>query len=382
MPTSNIDILAEINSISKIHTLKRDDIDAIMTEFADRITHTLHIERLNVWIFSPEKDSITSMGEYDKLTQTFSKGTVILKKDCPVYFNSLEENEILIAPNVYENSVTKELVDPYFRKYNVISLMDVPMRIGGNLIGVICYEHVGEVERVFSEKDKLFALSVGFVFASNLEARQRRVVQHLLDEELKEKTVLIQEINHRVKNNIAVISSLLNMQVSKSKDKYHKLLFEECKNKIDAIASIHRITYKSKNYDQVNIQEFVEELIQDLLEFYKTDSQSIIIAQEIESIFVPLDIATPLALIINEVITNSYKHAFPDKKEGVILLNVFTSGNDIKLEIIDNGVGFNNEDIREGSLGIDIINGLAEQLNGRVKFENDNGTKFTLTLPK
>lgn len=381
MPTS-FDILAEINSISKIHSLKRDDIDTMMTEFAHRISRTLHIDCLSVWIFSPEKDKINSMGEYNQITQKFSKGNVILKKDCPTYFNSLEENEILLVPNVYDSKVTSEMVDTYFRKLNIISLMDVPLRIDGELIGVICYEKIGDIERVFSEKDKLFALSVGFVFASNLEARHRRTVQSLLDEELKEKTILIKEINHRVKNNIAVISSLLKMQADKSKDDYHKQLFEECVNKIDAIASIHRITHKSNSFGKVDIQEFVEELIQDLLDFYGSDDQSIVIAQHIESIIIPLDKATPLALIINEIITNSYKHAFQDKDEGLIMVKVNCIGGNVLVEVSDDGIGFEESVVPEGSLGIDIVHGLVEQINGQMKFENNNGTKFFLTFAK
>ncbi len=379
---AGFDILTEINSISKIHSLKRDDIDAIMSEFADRISKTLQIECLSVWIFSPEKDKITSMGEYNQLTKKFGKGSVIYKKDCPTYFKTLEDNEILLIPNVNDSEITIELVDSYFRKLNIISIMDVPLRIEGELIGVICYEKIGGAERIFSEKDKLFALSVGFVFASNLEARHRRAVQHLLDEELKEKTILIKEINHRVKNNIAVISSLLKMQAEKSKDDYHKLLFEDCIHKIDAIASIHRITYDAKNFDKVNIQVFVEDLIQDLLDFHGNDTQSILIAQDIESTIITLDKATPLALIINEIITNSYKHAFVGKDEGMILVKVSCLENIVTLEISDNGIGFDESEVSSDSLGIGIVQGLVKQIQGQMKYENTDGTKFILTFPK
>lgn len=99
------------------------------------------------------------------------------------------------------------------------------------------------------------------VFASNLEARQRRAFQYRLNHELKEKDILVKEINHRVKNNLAVISSLINLQANKSKDQFHKGLFNECRSKIDTIAEIHEIMYKSENFHEVNSQEIFGQII-------------------------------------------------------------------------------------------------------------------------
>jgi len=382
MPTQNIDLLKEINSISKIHTLKRDDIDTMMVEFASRITYTLHIEKLSVWLLSSSDDNIVSMGEYDRITKEFKKGSILNKSKCPNYFNSISDNEILIVPNVYESEATKELSDSYFSPDNIISLMGIPLRIEGKLVGIMCFEKIGDEPRIFSEKDKLFALSVSLVFASNLEARQRRAVQHLLDDELKEKDVLIKEINHRVKNNLSVVVSLLNMQLSKAKDTFHKKLFEECQSKVEAIASIHRITQNAENFGLVNIQDFVERLTQDLLEFHASEEREILISQEIDSISITIDQAVPLALIINEVITNAYKHAFPENRDGLVTVKIKSIDGKVNTVISDNGIGFNFENIQSGSIGIDIIDGLCEQLDGEMKYDNSNGTTFTMSFPE
>ena len=379
MPTKDLDLLYEINRISKIHTLQRDDIDTIMIDFAARITSTLHIERLSVWIINKERSAIVSMGEYDLPSKSFKRDSVLNESDSPNYFKSISENEILIADNVYESEATKELADTYFRPLNIISLMDIPLRIEGRLVGIMCFEQTGSKERIFSEKDKLFAMSVGLVFASNLEARQRRAIQHSLDKELKEKDILIKEVNHRVKNNISVISSLLNLQASKAKDEFHAGLIEECKNKINAISSIHALTYRD-NSAEVNVEELVNNLINELHDFNTDSDHQVQINVDVAPILISVDKVIPLALIINEIITNAYKHAFPNGEKGLITLKLWVEGETNILTIQDNGVGFDPNIVKENSLGIEIIQGLSEQMDGIMTFQKQNGTLFSLVF--
>jgi GAF domain-containing protein len=197
MLDESINLLEELDNASKLHILERDDIDALMLEFARRIIVTLKIERVNVWLFNQDRNAIISIGEYDLRNQKFSKDSVLYKKDFGAYFTAIEENKILLAPNIYTHPSTSQFNEIYSKPNNIISLMDLPLRIGGELIGVICFEKTGDVERVFSEKEQTFAFSISLVLASNLEARHRRAAQYKLDNALKEKDLLIQEINHR-----------------------------------------------------------------------------------------------------------------------------------------------------------------------------------------
>lgn len=131
MPETTINLLAEINSLSKIHTLKRQDIDAMMVEFAKRILITLRIERMSVWLFNKKRDAVISMGEYDLSSASFAKDNILEKKKYPTYFKSINENEILLAPNIYKNPNTIELSEEYSLPNGIISLMDIPLRIAG-----------------------------------------------------------------------------------------------------------------------------------------------------------------------------------------------------------------------------------------------------------
>ncbi len=374
----SLNLLEEINSISKIHTLQRNDIDNIMIEFAQRIISVFKIERTSVWLFNPEKDAIVSMGEYDLRTRHFNKDTSLYRKDFPTYFKAISENEIVLAENILTNPLTKELNTAYSIPNDIISLMDIPLRFGGELVGVMCFEKTGDKERVFSKNEQVFAISLALVFASNLEARHRRTLQNELNQKLKEKEILIKEIHHQVKNNLAVVSSLINLQSNKAKDSFHKALFDECRNKINTISGIHEIIYKSETFSEINLKNYFSNLISNLKTFYTSNERNIDLSYEIDSISIEITQALPLALIINEVITNCYKHAFSETMTGKINVSITSENNQLILKIEDNGKGFKEPTVKSDSLGMDIINGLAEQLDATINFESKTGTLFTL----
>lgn len=380
MESRPIDLLKEINAISKIHTLQRNDIDAIMREFAQRILATFRIERMSVWILNSTKDQLVSMGEFDTRDQSFKKNNVLEKNKFPTYFEAIQNNEILLIENMLFNATTIELLEEYTKPNNVLSLMDIPLRIEGELIGVMCFEKTGSIERVFSSDEQTFAMSLAIVFASTLEARQRRAIQHQLQEELKEKEILIKEIHHRVKNNLAVVSSLMSLQANKSKDEFHRSLFNESRNKINAISDLHSNVYQRESISSLSMFDYLSELINNLREFYSNTNENIQIIADIEQISIPMNKALPLALIINELVTNSFKHAFKNSAKGNIKVKMKSFGNDLKLTVTDNGSGFETDTKASTSLGLEIIKDLVDQLNGVGMFKKSDGMHFEMSF--
>lgn len=374
-----INILDELNSISKIHSLKRDDIDAIMIELAQRITYTFRIEKLSAWLFNERNDALVSVGQYDLIERSFKKDTVLIKSNYPTYFKAISENEIILVENVQTGKHTFELYDDYFKPNNIISLIDVPMRIGGELIGVMCFEKTGNKTRKFSSNEQAFALSLAIVFASTMEARQRRALQHKLTEALKEKELLIREINHRVKNNLAVIASLINLQSQKAKDAYHKALFSDCSNKLSTISIIHEMVYQSKSYSELDGKAYFENFMGNLKQLHTLSNNNVQLNYAIDEMQIKIEHAIPIALIVNEVVTNAYKHAFKDASTGVITVLVNNVDNQIKLSISDTGKGMDVNAINTDTLGMEIIKGLSEQIDAQYSFKCANGTVFELT---
>lgn len=374
-----MDLLLEINEISKIHPLDRDDFDTIMLDFAKRITKTLKIERMSVWILNENQTLLTSAAEYDVKNGCLEHSNLLQSKDFPRYFKAIRENKIILASNIKTNPQTSELTEVYSVPNNVVSLMDIPLRIEGELIGVMCFEKTGDEIKEFSETDQIFALSISVVFASNLEARHRRRLQALLEKELKEKATLIKEIHHRVKNNFAVVSGLIGLQSQKAKDSYHEGLLNELKTKIISIAGIHEVVY-NKSYTEVDAKQYIEKLVRQLHEFYQTDQKNISIKVEVDKVELNIETMIPIALIINEVLTNCFKHAFKNKKQGEIIVTMSQNEGISSLIIKDNGDGFHPENDNDYTLGLEIVKSLVEQLNGTFNYSDENGVTFNMTI--
>ncbi|XOV66488.1 MAG: histidine kinase dimerization/phosphoacceptor domain -containing protein [Fluviicola sp.] len=377
-----IDLLQELNSISKTHSLQREEIDQIMIEFAGRITRSLKIERMSVWLLNYDERKMTSLGEYDKRDESFKKDTVIPMSMCPEYFAALEKDEILYVPNVLESPITSGLNENYSKPAEIISLLDIPLRFDGQMIGVMCFEKTGTEVKEFDGKERFFAQAISLVFSSNLEARKRRALQEHLNNELNEKETLLKEIHHRVKNNLAVVSSLLNMQSSKAKDAYHRGLLEDCRGKVQSIADIHDIVYQTNSFSAISVQKYFSQLLEEILQFYDGDEKDISIELNIDDFELSTQTLIPLGLIVNEVVTNSFKHAFKEKSGGEVSFTLIEKDGFIQMNIIDNGVGFNEEDSTQYRLGMDIVSDLADQLDATYSFFSDeSGVTFHLKAP-
>lgn len=365
-----LNLLEEIDSVSKIHVLQRDDIDNLMIQMAKHIVACLHIERLSVWLFNNEHTAIISMGEYDLRSHTFKKESVLHEKDFPTYFKALQKNKILLAPNIYTDPVTSEFTEDYSKPNDIISLMDIPLRIGGELVGVMCFEKTGKAERVFTEKEQTFAFSVSLIFASNLEARHRRALQYKLEEAIKEKDLLIKEINHRVKNNFSILISLMRLSKSDGKTMDPKLILEEYEQRVFSMMKVQDMLYHSKNYSGINVSEYVSELTNEFKKTHTENAKDII--ADIQTIDFILDSkkALHLGLVITEIFLNHFKYCFlknPGCSLNIILKEIGT--NHIVLRMGSDKEGFDfNKKIKSDTLGLPLIKDLAEGICKKVNY--------------
>jgi PAS domain S-box-containing protein len=186
---------------------------------------------------------------------------------------------------------------------------------------------------------------------------------------LKEKEVLLKEVHHRVKNNLQVISSILNLQTSYVKDKETANILKECQNRIKTMAYIHESLYQTKDFSQINFTEYITNLVKNLFYSYDANQQKIKANFDIDSIFLNLDTSIPCGLIINELVSNALKYAFIDCSEGFVAVKIKKVNNDkIKMIVSDNGRGIpENIDFRNTeTLGLQLVTILAEQINGTI----------------
>ena len=202
-----------------------------------------------------------------------------------------------------------------------------------------------------------------------------------INKALKEKETLLKEVNHRVKNNLQTISSLINMQKNSVKDDNAKRALAETSNRIYAMASIHELLYKSNQFNNVHFDTYIKSLMNHISTSYDIDD--ITIETEISNFNFSLDFANNCGMIIMELITNSIKYAFPKKQKGTIFIKIEEENLSCKLTISDNGIGFPKglNYLKSKRLGLQIVNSLTEQLDGEMQLiETTTGTTFEMTF--
>jgi PAS domain S-box-containing protein len=202
---------------------------------------------------------------------------------------------------------------------------------------------------------------------------------------LTEKETLLRETHHRVKNNLQIVASLLSLQSGYIKDSESKHFFQDSQNRIKTIAALHEKLYGSEKYSHVDLKKYVEQLMEILVTSFGIDKSLVKITTEIENIDIDIEYSVPIGLVINEIITNSFKYAFPAGSKGEIFVNISKNGNELSMEIGDNGNGLNEElDIANlKSLGLQLIFTLIEgQLSGKVSFiPSEKGLVFGIKIP-
>lgn len=215
------------------------------------------------------------------------------------------------------------------------------------------------------------------------DINERKKMENKIRASLKEKEMLLREIHHRVKNNMQIINSLLSLQAEYVKDDGSIELFRDTQNRVKSMAMIHEKLYQSESLARINFAEYIHSLIFEILSSYKLDSDRIEIKIDVEDIFFGIDTAIPLALITNELIINSLKHAFPNGRKGKINILIQPYNEKIRMIIADDGIGF-PEDIdfkNTETLGLQLINNLTTQLDGEIELRKDGGTEFRIIFP-
>lgn len=213
---------------------------------------------------------------------------------------------------------------------------------------------------------------------------EKKLSQQKVEQSLKEKEVLLKEIHHRVKNNMQVVSSILNLQSSYLSDPYALSVLKESQNRIKTMSYIHESLYQNKTFTSVNFSEYLQTLTNNIIQSYSISESKIKLNLNIEKINLSLDNAIPTGLIVNELLSNAIKHAFPGENTGSITVNLKQDLNNINLSITDNGAGFDDyiDFYNSPSLGLQLVNTLIEQINGTINFSSkkNEGTNVFITF--
>ena len=257
-------------------------------------------------------------------------------------------------------------------------------REGNHLVGEAFTPAIGTEGRYLHARAALLYDSEGNVSGAietirditDLKKTEERLLQSV-----KEKVVLIKEVHHRVKNNLQIISSLLGLQADYISDPNDLNVFSNCRTQILSMAAIHEKLYQSNNFSSIDLDDILKDLVSRLSEFYNRMNSDVAIKFDVENIAVSIEHAIPLSMLINEIVTNSLKYAFPDGS-GEVYIGISRIGPDkYSIVLYDNGTGFKDDGpgIDRKTFGLLLIDTLVRQLNGTMTRTAEQGTRYEIT---
>jgi PAS domain S-box-containing protein len=282
---------------------------------------------------------------------------------------------LLASPEVFAELISQGEVESVGAPS--IDWLGVPLNIDGRTIGVLVVQTYTEGVR-YGEEEKNILKFVSDQVAMTIH-RKRAEAQ--IKAQLQEKDVLLKEVHHRVKNNMQVISSLLNLQSRRVKDPSVFEMFKESQRRIRSMALIHERLYQSSDLSRIEFSEYISNLATHLFHSYQVDASRIRLKLETEKVHLNINTAIPCGLIVNELVSNALKHAFPDGRNGQLEIDLKqVPGDGYVLQVIDDGVGFpEGLDFRKTeTLGMQIISTLVEQIDGRLELNREKGSAFRL----
>lgn len=257
-------------------------------------------------------------------------------------------------------------------------------------IAVLVQEKKSDLIEKNKQSENLLVVSVALLFAflfllfyvKNFKAVKTKnfIIENekvLVKKSLLEKETLLKEIHHRVKNNLQLVMSLLNIQAQKENQDVDGFLAVS-KSRILSMALIHENLYQSENLNAVDFKEYIHNLTAIIINAYEIENTNIRLGIEMEEVYFDIQTAIPLGLIINELVSNAYKHAFVAKSSGCITIQLIPTGTHYELFISDNGVGMDKKNNTKKTLGLQLVEELVFQIDGKLKVENNNGMHYSV----
>lgn len=410
---TSVKMLSVISSLTEIPIKDLSLVDAA-TEILGMLLRELdNIEACSILIYDPAQDLLkllAARGQADLLDElhrpshkelAFKPGEGVAGRvfatDAPMFWD--------------KNTSAEQLLKQGADMFTPEALACLPLSLSSRPIGVLNISFgiptpfnqvmrrdltllsgvVANVIQMFTLKEEVNEKAASFkskVIELEREVTNRIIAEEKLTASVEEKDLLLREVHHRVKNNLQIITSLLNLKERNLQSDETRAAFTESRNRIKAMALIHETLYQSESFGEIDLEKYVQKLADSLLRAYGATGKNISLNIDIKNVQIVLDQAIPCGLLINELVSNSLKHAYPNGGPGEITINaVNLRDGSIELIIRDDGVGM-PEDLdwnQQTTMGLPLIVSLAEgQLQGKLEVNLDSGTeiKITFTKPK
>jgi two-component sensor histidine kinase len=281
------------------------------------------------------------------------------------------------------------LIHVFGRKETLIHLFVIAGLFFASIVAISLSDRI-EISKMEFTEDTLFKLRMFNIISSfflttlliSMLTIENVKQEALIKNMLKEKEILLAEVFHRVKNNMNIVTSLLNLKKHSSTSEEVKIALEECRERVFSMALVHQKIYNNKNITSLNFKEYIGDLVFESVNSIGGNEKAEVIFNT-EDIDLPLFYAIPCGLILNELITNSFKHAQGPEKKLKLEIDFKRVNDMLVLKVKDNGPGFNfDQTLSSDSLGLDLVKSLAEQIDGKYTISNQNGCCFEIYFKK
>lgn len=372
-----------IESLSKSSAVRKGSMDEALSEVLARSLEAVAVSRVNVWLSDENISKIECIGSYtiqnNEVHINKSKGNVLTEAQLPKYFKMLQTEEVIATDDVLHDPQTSELIDSYLVPNGITSMLDIPLRSNGKMIGVICFEQTESMRKwnVFEIK---FGVLISQIISLLIEGYEKSKLLRKQMRFIKEKEELLNETNNRAKYIFGVMNSVLAVDEKLCKDDYHRDLFLEVKNNLLNISGVHDILLNAKDYTKINLEKKIYKIFGYMQNLYPT-MQNIELDIKVNKVNMHISQAMTLGLIINQLIQISYEQSFKTNPVGKITLTLHTSGNNCVLAYKDNGKEITEDQINGSLLELRLAEHFVEDLKGTFNIVTGNGNKFTLNFP-
>ena len=384
---------SQILTAMALHIRESLNLNEILQTAVNEVRRFLQTDRVIMYRFHPDFSGtvvVESVAEgWRPAVNSSIKDTCFGQN----YAQAYKRGRVQVTEDIYTAGLTQCHID-ILVLYDIRASLVVPILQGEHLWGLLCAYHcVGPRRWRQFEVELLKQLATHMAIAiqqSELyhqvqnELAERKRAEDQLKLSLKEKEVLLKEIHHRVKNNLQVISSVLRLQSDYVRDEKILALFNDSQNRIRSMALIHEKLYQSSNLLKINFDEYIRDLTDNLIRSYVSFSSAVTLTTNAIGVWLNIDTAIPCGLIINELVSNSLKHAFSEtNQENEIQISITSAhDNEFTLIVRDNGIGFPEDiDFRNTeSLGLELVCIFTEQLDGTIELDRSNGTAFVITF--
>lgn len=376
----NEQVIKQQAALIELSKLKESNIETTFKKITEITSPPLNSDRTSIWLFNHAQSEIECKEMFIPSEAIHSSGIILKSEEFYNYFNA--KNSIPFTTHDPENDPrTKEFTQNFLHPFGTIIIIISRLRLKGDVVGMICYESKNPLKTDWTPEEYDFSLSVAGFISMILEASERNKAENAMINSLKEKELLLKEIHHRVKNNLSVISSLLYLQSKNISDRKQAEVFLECQSRVRTMVLVHEKLYQSKDIGRIDYSDYIKSLSEYLIHSFITNDSIVKINIDVKDVYLTLDTAINCGLIINELLSNSLKYAFKDRKEGIIDIKFYNMGeNKFYLSIKDDGVGMPSTlNFKETStLGLQLVTTLVDQLEGSIKLDSSSGTNYEI----